>query len=555
MTGGHIGTRQLEGGDVYGSSRGVAGDRYDMANLALTNETEVNINYTSPYELGDNDTEETFQNDFTKQCITGAVHGSGENGYVYGDTHVTLNKGLIGHSLYGAGKGKGTYTKPLNKIGGGGTYDAKIYSLIAGKVMGNTYVTMYGGHVGRNVYGGGNMGSVGKGNYAGGADDYYPAGYGETLNGNTTPADKTLWDGGNANSIAFLNSGKATVKVLGGIVGYINKANPTASTKGLLPYGNVFGGSAGEAAPNIAEDPRYEYSPAFFSGYVNETDVTIGTSGQATDENAGTAGYAPRILGSVYGGGQDGHVRRDTKVTVYSGEIGVPYTSENQGVLGSNLDDPQWMHRGNIYGGGSGITKYKYDFDHDGTTSQDANDNGIIEDNEIDTGTYDGKSVKDEDYSESSGSVTRFTDVNILGGIIHRNVYGGGSNGSVGAPKIDQAYEPYKPGQTDIDGKPANGPGRQSMNTVTIGGGSDVVTIGTPFNSTRGWTYNKTYGGEVYGACRGMSSLDPEKFANSVWTFVHIKNKATIMGNVYGGGDSGIVKKDSEVKIGDPVTP
>ena len=147
VTGGHIGTRQLDGGDVYGSSRGEAGDRYDMAKLALTNETEVNINYTSPYELGDNDTEETFQNDFTKQCITGAVHGSGENGYVYGDTHVTLNKGLIGHSLYGAGKGKGTYTKALNKIGGGGTYDAKIYSLIAGKVMGNTYVTMYGGHV------------------------------------------------------------------------------------------------------------------------------------------------------------------------------------------------------------------------------------------------------------------------------------------------------------------------------------------------------------------------------------------------------------------------
>ena len=327
------------------------------------------------------------------------------------------------------------------------------------------------------------------------------------------------------------------MKVLGGIVGYINKANPTASTKGLLPYGNVFGGSAGEAAPNVANDPRYEYSPAFFSGYVNETDVTIGTSGQATDENAGTAGYAPRILGSVYGGGQDGHVRRDTKVTVYSGEIGVPYTSENQGVLGSNLDDPQWMHRGNIYGGGSGITEYSADIDKMYATG------------------YTGDKISASGFSESSGSVTRFTDVNILGGIIHRNVYGGGSNGSVGAPKIDQSYEPYKPGQANIPDKPVNGPGRQSMNTVTIGGGTNVVTIGTPFNSTRGWTYNKTYGGEVYGACRGMSSLDPEKFANSVWTFVHIKDKATIMGNVYGGGDSGIVKKDSEVKIGDPVTP
>ena len=60
----------------------------------------------------------------------------------------------------------------MSKIVGSGTYDAKIYSLIAGKVLGNTYVTMNGGYVGRNVYGGGNMASVGKGNYAGGTDDY-----------------------------------------------------------------------------------------------------------------------------------------------------------------------------------------------------------------------------------------------------------------------------------------------------------------------------------------------------------------------------------------------
>jgi hypothetical protein len=32
---------------------------------------------------------------------------------------------------------------------------------------------------------------------------------------------------------------------------------------------------------------------------------------------------------------------------------------------------------------------------------------------------------------------------------------------------------------------------------------------------------------------------------------VNIFDKATIMGNVYGGGDNGIVKKDSEVRIGD----
>ena len=528
VTGGHIGTRQLEGGDVYGSSRGVAGDRYAMAHLAFTNETEVNITYPETIEMT---SEAAIQNDLSKQCITGSVHGSGENGYVYGNTKVTLNKGLIGHSLYGAGKGKGTYTMKLNDLEGSGKHDADIYSLIAGKVMGNTEVTMNDGHVGRNVYGGGNMGSVGKGNYAGGTDDYVndcdlgeAQGYGEKINGslwNSSFNPEAAISDSNKPDDAyyFLSSGKTTVKVLGGIVGYIDATDPTVSMKNQLPYGNVFGGSAGEAAPNIAQTPRYLYSPAFFSGFVNETDVTIGQ-----------AGSGPTILGSVYGGGQDGHVRRDTKVTVLGGEIGVPYNSTNQTLLQTdNLDSPQWIHRGNIYGGGSGITKYKYDFNYDGDT-EDANE---------------------QDYSNSSGSVTRFTEVNVMGGTVHRNVYGGGSMGSVGAPNMGQTYELYKPGQADIDGKPENGPGRQSMNTVNIGGGTSVVTIGTPFDAGKGWTYNKVYGGEVYGACRGLSTLDPDQFANSVWTKVNIKDKATIMGNVYGGGDSGIVKKNSEVKIGE----
>ena len=561
VKGGHIGTRQLDGGDVYGSSRGEAGDRYKMAHLAWTNETEVNIDYPTTISM----TSETdIQNDFTKQCITGSVHGSGENGYVYGDTRVTLNEGLVGHSLYGAGKGKGTYTKTLNKLpgSGGGTYDAKIYSLIAGKVMGNTEVTMNGGRVGRNVYGGGNMGSVGKGNYSGGADDYFPTGYGETITGN-------LWTSASEgdNAWEFLHSGKTTVKVLGGVVGYIDATDPSKSMKNQLPYGNVIGGSAGEAAPNIAEDPRYEYSPAFFSGYVNETDVTIGggyrctaactigdkaykvgDSVTAAEYNAFTSGQsnweaidAPTILASVYGGSQDGHVRRDSKITVNNGEIGLPYNDENQAILGSlQLGDgslnPQWLHRGNVYGGGSGITKYKYDFDHDGKTSEDLNGDGIIEDSEIDTGTYHDKTVKDEDYSSSSGSVTRFAEVNILGGIVHRNVYGGGSLGSVGAPKILETQgDLYK---KDLDDTATLG--KQSLNLVNIRG-----QIGTAVSS------RSQYGGDVFGAGRGNPSLNVEEFGTSIWTRVNILNGATIFGNVFGGGDAGAVKKDAEVVIGD----
>ena len=530
ITGGHIGTRDLDGGDVFGSTRGEAGDRYESAHYAYVGETEVNIDYTNPASESD---VPNIKTDFSIPCITGAVHGSGEDGYVYGDTHVTLNKGLIGHSLYGGGKGKGTYKVTLKKVGGieSDTYETDIYSLIAGKVFGNTYVTMNGGIVGRNVYGGGNMASVGKGNYAGGDDDYSTGGYGETLTGN-------LWTSASEgdNAWQFLNSGKTTVNIFGGQVGII-----TTDVKNNMPYGNVFGGSAGEAAPNVPSSltPRYHYCPAFFSGYVNETDVTIGgyrcktaystykvgdgiTATQYNDLANSDKAYwelvGPTIAASVYGGGQDGHVRRDTKVTVYSGEIGLAYNSTNQGTLATtDLDNPQWMHRGNVYGGGSGISQY--------TSTLQYSDG------------YSGDQVPATGYSTSAGSVTRFAEVNILGGTIHRNVYGGGSMGSVGAPKLGQSYDPYKRNDNDTSTK-----GKQSQCTVTIGGGTSVARIGSPED------YQVHYGGEVYGASRGLSAESP--LGSVVWTQIKVKNGATIQGNVYGGGDAGKVIKDTDVQIG-----
>ena len=327
VTGGHIGTLNVDGGDIYGSARGLAGDRYLMAHMAYANETEVNIDYPETYKLQETATEDlstTIDNNYDIPCVTGSVHGSGENGYVYGDAKVTLNKGLVGHSLYGAGKGSGQYTVSLSKIVGEGKYDAKVYGLLSGKVLGNTYVTMNDGHVVRNVYGGGNLGSVGKGNYAGGTDDYFPAGYGEKIdealwtpsagfNPNapiTTPPAPGVsgtYNQPTTNADYFLSSGKATVKILGGMVG--DPSNLTL-LKNNLPYGNVFGGSAGEAAPNVPTSltPRYEYCPAFFSGYVNETDVIIGKAATAAEGTEGEDGYkpatpasGPTILGSVYG--------------------------------------------------------------------------------------------------------------------------------------------------------------------------------------------------------------------------------------------------------------
>ena len=456
---------------------------------------------------------------------------------------------------------------PPTKVGD--TYTTEIYSITAGRVYGNTEVTMSGGWVMRNIYGGGNMGSVGKGNYAGGADDYTEGssiskGYGEHISGNLwTPSSNfnpnapiTTLNKPTTMADYFLSSGKSKVVITGGKVGYLvseaDKDKKKVSSKDDMPTGNVFGGCRGESAPNITETPRYHYCPAFFSGYVNETDVTIG---DATNTTEGYTG--PIIYGSVYGGGQDGHVRRDTKVTVNKGTIGIPYNTTNTGIFGDLKDEKgkdnlHWLHRGNVYGSGSGIGKYEYDFNYDGDY------------NDVVSYGPDGRKVetKEKDYSTSAGSVTRFTEVNINGGTIHRNVYGGGSLASVGPPAIpstrpDVALIKHEPTAAELADK--KGLGWQSMCTVNIAG----ATIGTPddYNgaNTTG-AYNEVYGGEVYGGSRGMIEYDDENknkfadFATTVWTQVNIKNGTngtTIMGNVFGGGDAGAVKKDTDVRIGD----
>jgi hypothetical protein len=519
IKGGRIGLKSndsddsyTDNGDVYGAGKGIAGDYKDYLFCANVGSADVYINYDNTAAVGSDD-----------DCISGAAYGGGEDGHVMGDTKLTLVNGLVGHSVYGAGSGKGQFETRLLKIGApvnstnkNDSVKTNIYSITAGKVFGNSTVEMSGGHVVRNVYGGGNMGSVGKGNYAGGADDYSTSGYGEKLSGN-------LWDNQSDFSKAFLSTGICTVKITGGTVGYIDESDPSNSmypwnSTASLPYGNVFGGCRGESAPNIVETPRYLYSPEFFVGYANETDVTIGADN----------GTGPTILGSVYGGGMDGHIRRDAHVEILGGEIGLPYNDTNRALLKTNtetdlskeLNNIQWLARGNVYGAGSGIGKYKYDFNYD----KDYDDEVV----------YNEKLTKEEDYSTSAGSVTRFTTVDIKGGTIHRNVYGGGSLSTIGAPKIGQDYLLYCKGDTES----GHGEGKQTLNEVNISGGN----IGD-FESRA-----KDYGGHVFGGSRGDASLNSTTFSTSMFTKVNMGG-GKVLGSIFGGGEVGIVKGSVAVNV------
>ena len=484
VTGGRIGTTAAAGyGNVYGGSKGlvtlkkadnttlitdVNEQRYAEAFCANVRETEVNINYSS--------TESPANIATSENCIVGAVYGGGQDGHVYEDANVTITNGLIGLSVYGGGQGESTF---MGKLRDQSTKNWKektepINSITAGKVYGNTSVIMSGGLVVGHVYGGGNLASVGKGNYAGGKDDYYPAGYGETLTGN-------LWDDVSDNSKAFLSSGNVTVSITGGQVGTLNGTSGTVfGTSEVTPTGMVFGGSRGRSAQDVMLDPRHEYAPDFYLGYVNTTSVTIGN-----------ASGGPRIYSQVFGGGRDGHVRNSSHVIVNNGTIGQTY-AETTAVDGSTADYQRY-HRGNVYGSGSGLGMW--DTVHHGM---------------------------------SSGSVTRNTTVDINGGTIYNNVYGGGALSSVGPPKLD----PEKDYAAST----------WSKCVVNINGG----TIGDP-------TYYESnkYGGCVYGASRGNDFAAGEStkdFATVLWTDVNITG-GSIAGNVYGGGATGDVKCNTDVSM------
>ena len=530
VTGGRLGLKDgdtdtgfEDNGDVYGAGKGMAGDYKDYVFCANVGSTDVTIDHTSSNSL--------TSYSGTADLIAGAVYGGGEDGHVMGDTKVTISGGLIYHSVYGGGSGKGKFSTKLLKIGktpGSTTetdyYTRNIYSITAGKVFGNTEVEMTGGLVVRNVYGGGNMGSVGKGNYSGGSDDYSTSGYGELPPQN----NQTLWTSSTTGDFPwqFLHSGKCKVTITGGTVGYFDNSNFAQNMYPLnnnnrydasLPYGNVFGGCRGESAPNITESPRYLYCPEFFVGYANETEVKIGK----TDGSAG-----PTIKGSVYGGGMDGHVRRDASVTIYAGTIGETYDA-------TKYDADYWMALGNVYGAGSGIGKYKYDFNYD----NDTDDNGQ---DAAHTVTYNGKSIKEEDFSTSAGSVTRFTTVDIQGGTIRRNVYGGGSLSSVSAPKIGQSYLEYRKDDTSHTEV-----GKQTLNEVVVSGGQ----IGGDYSYDAGGNF--VYGGRVFGGSRGDATLDATKFSTSMFTSVSINatNSPVIAGSVFGGGEVGIVKGSVDVTM------
>ena len=323
--------------------------------------------------------------------IWSSLNGGGEEGHVKRNTHVLVKGGIIGTTgttgydgnVFGAGRGK----HPI------------ITGVASAAVSGNTQVDIQDGRIMGSVFGGGNRGSVGV---------YFT----DTIVNGTTyhPGD----------TIPGTDNGYTLVNVSGGTIGHEDSDGRTG--------GNVYGGSRGVVV-----------NPAITTVYQNMSHV------KQTEVNIFEAdGKQTFIMGSVFGGGEDGHVFKDTYVNVSNGQIGGSIYSTSPALCSDR-------YHGNVYGGGRGLDTYT------GTDNQ-------------------------QHYSTTAGVVYGNTNVMITGGYITRNVYGGGNMSSVGI----------------ANEQPVNGVYKTGLAKVTITGGT--VGVSPDLANVNGMVFGSAHGkaGEAY---------------------------------------------------------
>ena len=298
--------------------------------------------------------------------------------------------------------------------------------------------------------------------------------------------------------------GKCTVEMSGGTLG-VPRTAAQIQAHPVTCY--LFGAGKGDQRTNFNEHTN-----------VNETEVIV--NGEAV------------IYGSVFGGGEDGHVVGDASVTIGGNAL--------IGSVGTSYYD------GNIFGGGRGF----------GGTSVLAGSIG------------------------GDATITIGDNSKILG-----SVFGGGRLASVGVylvPDNDSNFGKLQPGKGNI--------------SVTINGG----TIGNTFESAPSdfdastayavddfvayenklWRFvaahpagawnashvrevTHTTGGNVFGGSMGrllkIGESDPSVAANlnPIWpslamcrsTEVKISGTTSVLSNVYGGGEMGLVFEDTDVTV------
>ena len=374
--------------------------------------------------------------------VEGSVFGSGEDGHVMGDTYVMVRGGQIGGEEYNP-------TSPTlcgdvfhgNVYGGGRGLDTYIDTIINPGTSEADTILGYSSTAGK-VYGNTNV----------------------TITGGRIC--RNVYGGGNLASVGIADeptTGRAKIIITGGTIG----VEPNSANRN----GIVFGAGKGRAGSKFQH-----------LSFVKNTDVIITKDA--------------KVLCTVYGSGEDGHVRERTNIVignvmkVDSNWDGVleDYTGNNVVIGTHGVSGVE----GNIYGAGRGV---------------DRDESGHL--------------------SETAGEVGVSTRVEINNGWVKGSVYGGGRMASVGIVEAvaEELCSPNDP-EYSIDFGHA---------TIIIGSADDTeehhAIIGTEDGDN----------GYVFGGCKGDAGVEFAGLAYLHETNVTIKGHAQVYGSVFGGGEDGHV--------------
>lgn len=416
--------------------------------------------------------------------VGGSVYGGGEESGVDGNTIVTVNGGTIGT----AGKGGAEYG---NVYGGG---KGKEKDVKAGLVKGNATVSISGSPtILHNVYGGGAYGSVGTFTYA---DDDYHTAHPEVPVGMPT-------------ALATANTGACTINITGGTLGSDGKENGMVfgSSRGdvATPEGEpavdpndrmawVYSTHVTIGDANAATSPDIRGS-IYGSGENGHTfqnavvDINKGKIGITDTSIDGGAAYAYR--GNVYGGGcgtdkydsngdgiKDkynplaGIVKGTTTVNIIGGHVvHNVYGAGAMGSVGGGADATSGKTTINVTGGRIG-----YDGDGNGHifgaargeygVSTAASGLANVRETSVNINYTTTPVADNEDKNVQliagtvfgggeAGTVKESVAVNMTGGLILKDVYGGGALADTQTDNWDATANENAGGWADAEKKSA----------------------------------------------------------------------------------------------------
>ena len=303
-------------GNVFGAGRGEVHDPAEYANL----ETSGYVNKTLVTVSG-------------SAFVRGSVYGGAESGHVLADTHVKIEDGQIGcgknrNEPYSDNDWKSTSLDPCvswDYEEDGWAYDPNASALVDGdwKYADRTTSTEGGAAVATD-------GHTFYGNVFGGGSGYFPYMNGKGVSKWVLSAGRV-----EGNTVVTITGGHILTNVYGG-----NECTDVLGSSTV----NMSGGTVGvpRTKAEILQNPALGY---LFGAGKGDKRVLFNTWTNVASTSVNVTGGT--IYGSVYGGGEDGHVLGDAVTTINQSSTEHPTVI---GVTGESGYD------GNVFGGGQGST-------------------------------------------------------------------------------------------------------------------------------------------------------------------------------------------------------